>query len=426
MTCNNAALVFMAAFATVLSGEPAAAQVVQPTSQGQAQGLEFFLDAFGGWEADLSDTLVEPVDLLGETSGGLAGVNASLQVGHQGEHVAVGASGGTFTRWYPAFADELVPGYTGTFSVGSSRERRTSWNVSQALSYAPFNLLSLYGDGILLGPVPIVDYQISTAMQLVSDTSANLGYHISRRGQISLRAGYNIVDGDTEDGGGDWRRWNAGGLYSHQVSRHLSAYGGYNYWESDSAEQLNRNLDGVQPALSTIEAGVNYARTLSFSRRTTFSFRTGSSAVDYGNAIEYQVIGNATLQHQIGRTWDLQGGYERRVGFVETFAEPAVLDTVTFSSSGRTSRRTAIQAFANYSTGSVGQGSIGNDLDSAWASVQFRWGIAERLAMFAQYFYFQSEFGPLVDLPQSLGRDQRRSGVRVGLSLGTTLLGPRR
>jgi hypothetical protein len=353
-------------------------------------------------------------------------MNASLQTGHQGEHVIVGVSGGAFARWYPAFADEVVPGYTGTISVGSSGERRATWNISQALAYAPYNLLTLYGDGILLGPVPIVDYQISTAMQLSSDTAAGLGYRVSRRGHILLRAGYSIVDGNDEDGVGGWRRWNAGGNYTHQLSRYLSAYGGYNHWVNDSTGQLNEDFHAVQPAISTIDAGVDYARTLSFSRRTTFSFRTGSSAVDYGGSTEYQVIGNATLQHQIGRTWDLQGGYERRVGFVEAFAEPAVLDTVTLTVAGRTSRRTGVQAFANYSNGAVGPGSIGNDLESAWASVQFRWGLTERLAFFTQYFYFQSEIGPLVAVPESLGGRQRRNGVRVGLSLGTTLLGPRR
>ncbi len=426
MTSKCAARVLPATLVTVLFASTATAQIARPAADGGPPRLEFALDLFGGWEADLADALVDPDtgNPLGDTSGGIGGVNARLETGYQGEHVTLSVGGHASARYYPAFTEEIVPGYGATLTLASRRERRATWSVSQALSYAPYNALAFLPDSTGSVFAPVVDYQISTAQSLQSDSSATLGYRVSRRGQISFSAGYGIIEDSGEDEFGGLRRWNASGRYTHNAARYLDVYGGYSYSVSEYGDQTSAGRP--QPAIGTIEAGVNYARSLSFSRRTTLSFRTGSSGVDYGDSIEYQIVGSVALEHQIGRTWGLRGGYERSLRFVETFAQPALLDTVTFTANGRTSRRTALEAFANYSTGAVGPADAGNDLDTAWASLRFRWALAERMALFAQYFYFQSEFGPLVNLPESLGGEQRRSGIRVGLSLGTTLLGARR
>jgi hypothetical protein len=432
MNVTRAVAAAVAALATVLFAEKEVAAQEAPATRGAppsdaARGLDFTLDFFGGWEGDLSNVLVDPsTGIVGDTSGGLGGLNARLSTEHEGEHLRFNFGGDASVRYYPALVDEVVPGYGVTLELQSREARRVSWRVSQLFSYAPFNTLSYLSEGIVVG-APSVDYQISTAQSLQSDTAGRLGFRVSRRGEISLRGGYNIVEASENDEFGGVRRWHAGAVYTHNVGRYIDAYGGYSYNVSEFRQEPGSDASALnQPVIGTIEAGVNYARALSFSRRTTLSFRTGTSTVDYGGSTEFQFIGAARLNHQIGRTWNVAGGYERSVRFVQTFVQPALMDTVTVDASGRTSQRTAIQAAASYINGAVGPRQVGNDLDNGWASVQFRWALAQRVAFFSQYFYFRSELGPLVFVPESLGRDQQRHGIRVGLSLGTTLLGERR
>jgi hypothetical protein len=431
MNVTRAAAAAVAALATVLLAEREVVAQEAPATRGappsDARGLDFTLDLFGGWEGDLSNLLVDPsTGIVGDTSGGLGGVNARLATEHEGEHVRFSFGGDVSARYYPSLVDEVVPGYGVTLELQSREARRVNWRVSQAFSYAPFNTLSYLSEGIVVG-APSVDYQISTAQSLQSDTAGTLGFRVSRRGEISLKGGYNVVEAAENDEFGGARRWHAGAIYTHNVSRYIDVYGGYSYYVSEFGRDAGSDAPALtEPVIGTIEAGVNYERALSFSRRTTLSFRTGTSTVDYGGSTEFQFIGSARLNHQIGRTWNVAGGYERSVRFVQTFVQPALMDTVTVDASGRTSQRTAIQAAASYTNGAVGPSPVGNDLDNGWASVQFRWALAQRVAFFSQYFYFRSELGPLVFVPESLGRDQQRHGIRVGLSLGTTLLGQRR
>ena len=78
-------------------------------------------------------------------------------------------------------------------------------------------------------------------------------------------------------------------------------------------------------AIHDIDVGVDYARPLSLTRRTTLDFGTGSSVVtmptlDLGQeagATETQVrfVGDVGVTHEMGRTWRLRLGYNRGVGF---------------------------------------------------------------------------------------------------------------
>jgi hypothetical protein len=299
------------------------------------------------------------------------------------------------------------------------------------VSVAPLNALSYFPDQGLGATVPVVDYQISSEEQFESTSAAAFGYRLSRRGQVSFRADYRYSRSmEPRPDPWEFRGWTAAGTYTHSTSRYMSVYGGYAYSVNESAlTEGNDALDGTseaRPALRTLHAGVNYARTLSFSRRTSLSFTTGSSAFDSGGSGQYELIGSVALRHMIGRTWSIDGTYGRSAFFTEPFLEPVFTNGISGRIGGRLSRSTALNVNAHWSRGSVGVAEVGNEVDSASASLKFRYIMRRRLALLAEYFYFQSTFGPLVTIPDSLGPQQRRYGVRVGLSLGTTLLGPRR
>ena len=51
----------------------------------------------------------------------------------------------------------------------------------------------------------------------------------------------------------------------------------------------------------SIDAGVSYNKALSFSRRTTLGFSTGTAAVNDGIQTHYSLIGNVQLTRELGR-----------------------------------------------------------------------------------------------------------------------------
>lgn len=393
-------------------------------------GLEANVDVFGGWDVDLGSSLPdsstgEPVTNQDVQYGG---INGSLFFSNSGRRVSFEASGNASMRAYTGAFSDVVPAYGGFVQVGSAAGARRRWSVSQNLSFSPLNALNFYPGA----PVPSspVDYRIADGQQVVSDTSAVLGYRLSRAGELSFFGNYNAVEGTSPSSDSDvnsFRRWSVGGRYTHAVSRYSNLYGGYTYSQSRTLSAPDAVDLQLVPKVHSIDAGMSYRRPLSFSRRTSIFAQAGSTATEGGEGgAQYDFVGTAGIDRQIGRTWGLRGVYDRSVRFVPAFADPLLTSGFTGSAAGRLSQRTALSFVANLSNGTVGVSSGDNAIASYSASAQFRWAFARRVGFYGEYFFFQSEFGDAVPLPNALAPYFRRNGVRVGLSFGTTLLGERR
>jgi hypothetical protein len=80
-----------------------------------------------------------------------------------------------------------------------------------------------------------------------------------------------------------------------------------------------RDRSGRPRVLHNVQAGINYGRPLSISRRTSFSFSTGSAIAvrddlsnpDAAPATTARLTGNASLTHELGRTWTARATYRR-------------------------------------------------------------------------------------------------------------------
>ena len=127
-----------------------------------------------------------------------------------------------------------------------------------------------------------------------------------------------------------------------------------------------------------IDAGVNYARPLSISRRTTMSISTGSAA--YANTTEtfYTLTASASLHHEINRTWVASVVYQRGLSVVVGFPEPFFSDAVTATIQGRLARQVTLVGSAGLSNGHVGLGSATNNYDSIQATTRLEWTVQVR------------------------------------------------
>ena len=114
--------------------------------------------------------------------------------------------------------------------------------------------------------------------------------------------------------------------------------------------------------IHNIDIGIDYAKALSVSRRTHFSFTTGS-ALFYVNQgitnvsdrqLNFALLGTANLTHEMGRTWTSSIAYRRSLDFHEGFADPFLAQSVSADLRGLLSRRLSFASGAWYSSGVIG------------------------------------------------------------------------
>ena len=169
--------------------------------------------------------------------------------------------------------------------------------------------------------------------------------------------------------------------------------------------------------------GIDYNRTLAFSRRTTLSFSTGTSAFVRERRTVYRLVGWAGLNHELGRTWTAAVAYNRNVALIDTYVddidEPYAYDALSTGLEGLITRRLQFTAVAQASQGRQGFSSD-RDYDTYSATVGLNCAVSRYVAVGATYFYYKYDFGDN-PLPPGLLSRAERQGVRVQLTLWAPL-----
>ena len=93
------------------------------------------------------------------------------------------------------------------------------------------------------------------------------------------------------------------------------------------------------PSFHNIDVGIDYNRPLSFSRRATLAFGTGSTAVQDYTGTHYHLTGNANLNYELNRTWNASLGYTRDAQFLENVRQSVFADSLLASLHGLFTRR---------------------------------------------------------------------------------------
>jgi opacity protein-like surface antigen len=212
--------------------------------------------------------------------------------------------------------------------------------------------------------------------------------------------------------------------FGHALTRNLAlrlGYGQtqYEYRTDDPAvEEADRRIRS-----HNIDAGIDYNRTLSFSRRTTLAFNTGSIVVTDGDESLFSLVGGATLAHEIGRTWGASLDYRRSVGFLEVFNSPTLIDNATFSLGGLIGRRLRFSSNVGASRGSVGffRGD-GTAYSTYRGGASLSMALTRLFALRGDYTYSQYRFDEPAAVPDVLATGHvRYHSVRVGLDVWTPI-----
>jgi len=402
----------------------------QPLSS-RSQSLDLTLSGFGGWdEPNDVGPQVNPQDTSDrvDIEGPYSGASTTLVYTRPGENLILR---GVASGFYGYFPDNESPSYTSSSAALDARSgfdlgRRTRLTLSELVGWSTDYRLG-YGSGTPGSDIPLAsgstnfDNSLERAPSLDTQSRIEFSHRLSRKASLTALYNYRYVyyfDTSDDEPLPNGQDHHVGIRYDYRLTQYATFRAGYGYRRSPS-----RTDDTNEGVFHDVDLGVNYNRTLSFSRRTRLSFNTGSTIVinqaqgedgsTFGDPQPY-IIGGAQLTHELGRTWQAFADYNRSVSFLDGFTSPSLNDRASAGVGGLMGRRTDLSSGVSWSTGSIG---LDENNYHAWhASAQVRFALTRGLALFGSYYYYMHEFGASVQLPRGVVSSLDRQGVRVGLT----------
>jgi hypothetical protein len=305
--------------------------------------------------------------------------------------------------------------YFGSALFGADVTSRFNVSANVDAAYSPqlvFSPLPVPGDIQTDFAPPTLDYGVAPQQMVSYLAGGNARFRVSRRSTLSATlssSSQRFLDGDYSI-----RSLTYGVRYSHTVSKYAALRLGYARQDTDYA--AFETTPTRRYTQRTYDVGVDYSRPLSLSRRTTFSFGTGSAVMDDGVETFFNVTGTASLSHQIGRTWEANVVYTRGFGSVAGFVEPTFSDSVNANLAGHLNRRLSLTASGGFANGIVGVGAVSNHYHSFQATTRLEWIVQrDKTGIYASYYYYGHEYDEDTPTVVPMASQIGRHGVRAGL-----------
>jgi len=393
-----------------------------PGLPGSKQTLDFSASLYGAYDDDVfADQAGLALSSGLQRSGWFGGLESGLNYTRRGRRIGFGADAGIGVTAYPD--EPLYVVYRTGANFNAPLARHTSLALSESFVYAPEYRLGLFVDPtnsrVFDDPFGSVVPDLGLFRERSYRTNSNVGITQTFRDESSLSGFYSIATANYESNDLNYINQGAGVRYQRQLTRNAGLHVGYGYGGGRYPNMNNLSRRGIH----NIDVGVDYGRALSVSRRTQFSFSTGS-ALFYVNQgvsngadrrLDFALLGSANLSHEMGRTWTASIAYQRSVAFHEGFVDPFLAQSVSATLKGLLSRRLQFNAATSYSRGVVGANS-NNNFDSTGANAGLQYALSRFFAAYVNYVYYQYSFpaGIAVDprFPPSLSRN----GVRFGIT----------
>lgn len=398
--------------------------------EAQANGLRFDGAMYGAYDQNLLAEFAGPNTTSAlAVSGAYTNASGDLRYVRRTTRADVAASGGVGARYYTNLNRFAANDFHGGAGTTVRLDRYTTLGANQTVSYAPVYLFGLFADALppVLGGggTPNSAYAVNDDRALTVDSRADLERRFSIRSLFSAtgsyrRSHFTVVT----PRGTDFVSYDAGADYRYRLSENGDLRLGYSYRNSRflGADPITARL--IQPVEHNIHAGFAFHPTLSEDRRTIVTFEGGTSLVNAALASDvtqkrrqFRVIGDASLAHQMGRTWLGVAAYKRGSGFVEGLNGPIFTDAVSATLTGFFNTRTDLYASIAYSNGEPSLAGAVQTFTTASADVRLRLALTPHWALNTQYVFYHYDFSKVLDLAVGIQPTVKRNTLRVGLSV---------
>ena len=413
-----------------------------PAAADSPHSLSLSGSIFGAYTVNELEGLARPqnetpwLQQTGSYQGANVGLNytfskASERFGINGH---VGAGVNYFRR---GDQSRVLPSNRADVAVTGNPTRSLTFSARQSAAYSSGYNPSLvprldedFGHDIGLADDDELDIFELRALRLASSVrvSQTFGRYTSVAGAYHYRSLLVIDDGDAPPNPRfrDYGSHSGSVQFRHTrpITRHAALNLGYRARVSDSASG-----SGEPRIMHNVDVGVNYGRALSFSRRTSFSFSTGtaiavSERIDLPNQDPRtlaRLTGNAALVHEIARTWTAQLVYARGFRTRDGFDGLYFTDAVHAAVGGLLTRRWSLSATTGWADSSIENGTGGGHRGLS-TRVVTQYALTRYAALYANYAYFRYRFTDDVLLDARLPRRLDRQVVRFGLTASVPLI----
>jgi len=327
-------------------------------------------------------------------------------------------------RYYGELHEFVAMNHSATAAVAVQLTRSTSFSLSPSVSYSP-TLFSGVFDGIGVPstgdnePLPVSNYLLNSNRSYVYGGAANLTHQFTARAAMVFDAGFRYTDFTRNEAGyTDVRSSGVGGTFTYSTSRNVKLRFGYRMDQGQYAgfpQSTQHNLD----------LGVDYTKPISRTRNTAINISigpvVGNAAVSSNQTQELQpqlqFVVNSSVRHQLGRTWVVQGGYRRGVGYFQGFQAPSFTGAYTANAGGFLNLRTDTSFSAAYSSGESIYTGVPSRFTTYTADTQLRLALTRHWAAYVAYSLYDYRFDQSMPLPPSVPPGLKRNTVRTGLTL---------
>jgi hypothetical protein len=344
-------------------------------------------------------------------SGSLGGATGSLNYSLQAGRFTFGASAAHNARYYPSLENNFIRGSQGRVNLSVPLRSGTSLSLSANALYQPY-VFSFFPVPTTTTPVesvvPDLDAAATPENQIAYTGDASLSHQLARNTSLSVGYSYRVAERPGEEG--ELNQQRASGMLSHQIGRGLSLHAGYGFGEA-------RYPDGHRQDLHQINAGVDFNRALSLTRRTYLTFSTGSTATHSNDRLRFHLTGAAQLSHELGRSWSTWVAYSRRVQFHEALNEPTMSDGALVGVTGLITRRVQFNASLRGALGTVGVEGDAPGFDSYYGDASLSYALSRFMSVGVSYAYYSHRFDDAVQLSSSVPYALDRQSVRASVSL---------
>jgi hypothetical protein len=188
----------------------------------------------------------------------------------------------------------------------------------------------------------------------------------------------------TQHPAGDLTTNGVQGKWARRLNRDFSLHIGY------GRERIHERINpDVQYLHELIDLGVDFLKTLSTSRRTTFSFTTQTSVLKRPMMPrQYRLNGSAGVTRWFQRTWGIGIQAQRTTDFLPGYLEPLYSDALTATLNGVFSQRVQLIVYAagGRSEYAFEQGMA--KFTTGYATTQVNFGLTRHLGLFGQHAFY--------------------------------------
>jgi hypothetical protein len=343
---------------------------------------------------------------------GSVGLSGNIPTGPASRFALGGAFSGS--AFYDPQQRSTIEEYLGEANASMAVTKRTTVTGDFSARVQPLSLSTLFpGATGSAGPASaLVSYLGGSTRYVTRRVGVGATYMLTRRASVNVAFGR---EGSSASHDPIKRRTDyVSGRFGYNIGRGLGATLGY----SETAGRYEGGPGPTQPTVRQhgIEAGLNFSRSLSFSRRTSLSFGSGTAAVSDGVTERFDVVGRATLDHQWGRSWQTSVGFSRQLQFVDALVQPTFSNSYSWFLDGRLSGRVAVAASAALSDGSVGLVRKTNNFRAVNSSSSLSAVLGGPWSASLTYYYGSYRFDATTLLPGGVATDLDRHSVSVGIN----------